>query len=406
MGRSVSRVSRVLMAGPLAPFADAYGLELRKRGYTALTSVNLLRQVARLSRWVEASGLTVGELTSERIDEFLVVQRAGGRHRAGWSRPGLLCLLDVLGGLGVLQPVTTARVDSPSEVLLASFERYLLRERALTAGTVHGYVAHARRFLDGLSPGSDLAGVSAAQVTASVLRHASVGSVSAAQNFVAGLRAFLRFCFLDGLVDVDLSQATLSVTGRRRSSLPRGISKTHARALLAGCDRRTAIGRRDYAMILILLRLGLRAGETSRLRLDDLDWRAGELVVRGKGAREDRLPLPADVGEAVAGYLKRGRPRSQRRELFLGARAPFTPVASGTVRSTVRRACRRAGVAEIGAHRLRHTAACQMITAQVSLVHIAGVLRHESLQSTALYARLDLDQLRRVAAPWPGGGSR
>jgi integrase/recombinase XerD len=406
MGRPVSRVSRVLMAGPLAPFAVAYGLELRKCGYTPLTSVNQLRQVARLSRWVEASGLTVGELTSERVEEFLTVQRAGGRHRAGWSRPGLLCLLDVLSGLGVLRPVTTARVDSPSEVVLASFERYLLRERALTAGTVRGYVYHARRFLDGLPPGSDLAGVSAAQVTASVLRHASAGSVSAAQNFVAGLRAFLRFCFLDGLVDADLSQATLSATGRRRSSLPRGISKTDARALLAGCDRRSAIGRRDYAMILILLRLGLRADETSRLRLDDLDWRAGELVVRGKGAREDRLPLPADVGEAITAYLQRGRPRSQRRELFLGARAPFTPVASGTVRSTVRRACRRAGVAEFGAHRLRHTAACQMIAAQVPLVQIAVVLRHESLQSTALYARLDLDQLRRVAAPWPGGGSR
>lgn len=406
MGRPVSRVCRVLMAGPLAPFAVAYGLELTKRGYTPLTSVNQLRQVARLSRWVEASGLTVGELTSQRIDEFLAVQRAGGRHRAGWSRPGLLCLLDVLGGLGVLEPATTALVGSPTEVLLASFERYLLSERALTAGTVRGYVTHARRFLDGRPPGGDLTGVSAAEVTASVLRYASAGSVSAAQNFVAGLRAFLRFCFLEALVEVDLSQATLSVTGRRRSSLPRGISKMDARALLDGCDRRTAVGRRDYAVIVVLLRLGLRAGETSRLRLDDLDWRAGELVVRGKGAREDRLPLPADVGAAIAAYLKRGRPRSDRRELFLGARAPFAPIASGTVRSTVRRACRRAGVAEIGAHRLRHTAACQMIAAHVPLVQIAGVLRHASLQSTALYARVDLDQLRRVAAPWPTGGSR
>jgi integrase/recombinase XerD len=406
MGRPVSRVSRVLMAGPLASYAGAYERELGKRGYTRLTSVNLLRQMARLSRWVEANGLAVGELTSERIDQFLASQKAAGRHRASWSRPALVCLLDVLSGLGVLRPVTAARVNSPSEVLLASFERYLLSERALTAGTVRGYVTHARRFLDGLPPGSDLAGVSAAKVTASVLRHASMGSVSAAQNFVAGLRAFLRFCFLDGLVDVDLSQATLSVTGRRRSSLPRGISKTHVRALLDGCDRRTAIGRRDYAMIVVLLRLGLRAGETSRLRLDDLDWRAGELVVRGKGAREDPLPPPADVGEAIAAYLRRGRPRTDRRELFLGARAPFTPIASGTVRSTVRRACRRGGVAEVGAHRLRHTAACQMVAARVPLVQIAGVLRHESLQSTALYARLDLDQLRRVAAPWPAGGSR
>lgn len=406
MGRPVSRVSKVLMVGPLASYAEAYERELSRRGYTRRTRVNLLRQMVRLSRWVGANGLAVGELTGERIDQFLASQKATGRHRASWSRPALVCLLEVLSGLGALRPATAAQVDSPAEVLLASFERYLLSERGLTAGTVRGYVAHARRFLDALPSGGDLSGVSPAEVTASVLRQASRGSVSAAQNFVAGLRAFLRFCFLDGLVDVDLSQATLSVTGRRRSFLPRGITKTDARALLDSCDRRTAVGRRDYAMIIMLLRLGLRAGETSRLRLDDLDWRAGELVVRGKGAREDRLPLPADVGEAVAAYLKRGRPRSERRELFLGARAPFAPIASGTVRSTVRRACRRAGVAEIGAHRLRHTAACQMVAAQVPLVQIAGVLRHESLQSTALYARVDLDQLRRVAAPWPVGGAR
>ena len=406
MVRPVSRVSRVLMVGPLASYAEAYEAELRGRGYTRRTRVNLLRQVVRLSRWVEANGVGVGELTGERIDEFLAFQKATGRHRASWSRPALVCLLEVLGGLGVLRPATTARVDSPTELLLTSFQRYLLGERALAAGTARGYVSHARRFLDGLAPSSDLVGVSAAQVTAAVLRHASAGSVSAAQNFVAGLRAFLRFCFLEGFVDTDLSQATLSVTGRRRSSLPRGISKMDAQALLDGCDRRTATGRRDYAVIIILLRLGLRAGETSRLCLDDLHWRAGELVVRGKGAREDRLPLPADVGEALAAYLKRGRPRSDRRELFLRARAPYTPIASDTVRSTVRRACRRAGVAEIGAHRLRHTVACQMIAAQVPLLQIAAVLRHESLQSTALYARLDVEQLRKVAAPWPTGGSR
>jgi len=394
------------MTGPLAPFAVAYGLELKKRGYTPLTSVNQLRQVARLSRWVEASALTVGELASERIDEFLAVQRAGGHHRAAWSRPGLLCLLDVLAGLGVVVAEEPARAASPTDVLLASFERYLLTERGLVAGTVRGYVRHARRFVDGLSPSGGLARLTAAEVTAAVLRESAAVSVSAAQFFVAGLRSFLRFCFLDGLVEADLSQAALSATGRRRSSLPRGISKADARALLDCCDRRSALGRRDYAVIIMLLRLGLRASETAGLRLDDIDWRAGELVVRGKGARVDRLPLPVDVGEAIAAYLKRGRPTSDRREVFLQARAPFRPIASGTVSSTVRRACRRAGVAEVGSHRLRHTAACEMVQAQVPLVQIAEVLRHQSLQSTAIYARVDLNQLRLLAAPWPAGPQR
>jgi integrase len=260
--------------------------------------------------------------------------------------------------------------------------------------------------LDGLGSIEVLADVAAAQVTEAVLERSAAVSVSTTQNYVASLRAFLRFCFLEGLVDSDLSEAALAITGRRRSSLPRGIAKQEAEALLSSCDRRTAIGRRDYALILTLLRLGLRRGEVAGLSLDDIDWRAGELIVVGKGGRRDRLPLPTDVGEAIAGYLQRGRPRIDRREIFLRARAPFEPIAAGTVASTVRRACRRAGVAEVGAHRLRHTVACEMVAAQVPLPQIAQVLRHQSLQSTAIYARVDLEALRGLAQPWPGEGPR
>jgi integrase len=188
--------------------------------------------------------------------------------------------------------------------------------------------------------------------------------------------------------------------------LPRGISRADARALLDSCDRRRALGRRDYALLLVLLRLGLRRGEVAGLTLDDIDWRAGELVVHGKGGREDRLPLPADVGAAIAAYLRRGRPASARRELFLQARAPYAPIAAGTVAWTVRRACRRAAIPEVGSHRLRHTMACEMVGAGVPLVRIGQVLRHRSLQSTAIYARVDVDQLRQLAAPWPGGQLR
>lgn len=402
MSRPASRVSRVVMCGPLAPFADACKNELRERGYTPLTTVNQLRQVARLSRWLEANGLAAAELTGERIDEFLTVQRANGRHHGQWSRPGLRCLLEVLREQGVVAAAEPPRAGSPTEVLLASFERHLLEERALAPGTARGYVQHASRFLGGLAPGG-LGDVTAKVVGEALLGESAAVSVSATQNFVAGLRSFLRFCFLTGLVEVDLSQAALPATGRRRSVLPRGISQADAEALLASCDRRSALGRRDYAMIVTLLRLGLRASELAGLRLDDIDWRAGELVVHGKRARQDRLPLPADVGQAIASYLKRGRGRSGDREVFLRARAPFAPIASGTVSSTVRRACRRARIAEIGAHRLRHTAACDMVSTGVPLVQIAQVLRHHSLQSTALYARVDIDQLREVAPAWPEG---
>lgn len=394
------------MTGPLAPFADAYRAELQQRGYTPLTIVTELRQVGRVSRWLAVSGLTAADLSGERVEQFLAVQRAGGSHRASWSRPGLVCLLDVLRGLGVLAAEEPARAGSPTDVLLACFERYLLSERGLAAGTVRGYVAHARRFLDGLSTDDGLGGLTAGEVTGAVLRESAAVSVGATQFFVCGLRSFLRFCFIEGLLEADLSQAALAVRSRRRSSLPRGISRAHAAALLGCCDRRSALGRRDYALIITLLRLGLRASEVAALTLDDIDWRSAELVVRGKGGREDRLPLPADVGAAIAAYLRRGRPSSSRREVFLRARAPICPIAPGTVSTTVRRACERAGVPAVGAHRLRHTVACEMVSAHVPLVQIGQVLRHRSLQSTAIYARVDLDQLRLLAAPWPGGAQR
>ena len=406
MAGAASRISRVRVTGRLAPFAEEYRRELRERGYTERSAVNELRQVARFSGWLQASRLSVSELGPGRVEEFLGWQRAVGRHRSQWSRPGLVCLLDVLRELGVPAAGQPAQADSPAEVLLAGFGRYLTAERGLAAGTVRGYVSHARQFLDGLPAGAGLAGLRAKDVTEAVLRRSAAVSVSATQFFVAGLRSFLRFCFIEGQVPVDLSQAALPVTGRRRSPLPRGITRADARALLGGCDRRSALGRRDYAMLVTLLRLGLRAGEVARLRLDDIDWRAAELVVRGKGAREDRLPLPAEVGQAIACYLRRGRPASGRREVFLQARAPFGAIAPGTVSSTVRRACRRAGVAEVGAHRLRHTVACEMVAAGVPLTDIAQVLRHHSLQTTALYGRVDLDRLRALAAPWPGSVQR
>ena len=364
-----SRVSRVLMTGPLAAFADVYAAELKERVYTSLTIVNELRQVGRLSRWLDAGGLGAADLCGERVEEFLAWQRAGGSHRAGWSRPGLVCLLDLLRKLGVVAAEPPARRSSATDLLLGSFERYLLIERGLAAGTACGYASHARRFLDGRAAGDELARVTAAEVTGAVLARAVSGvSVSATQFFVSGLRAFLRYCFVEGLLEVDLSPGALAVTGRRRSSLPKAISHTDAQALLESCDRHSALGRRDYALIILLVRLGLRRGEVAPLTLDDIDWRAGELVVHGKGARQDRLPLPADVGAAIAAYLRHGRPASAHRELFLSARAPCAPIAAGTVASTVRRACRRAGIAEVGSHRLRHTTACQMVGAPVRSV--------------------------------------
>ncbi len=233
-------------------------------------------------------------------------------------------------------------------------------------------------------------------------------SASASANttklFVTALRSFLRFSFLEGLTPVDLSPAAVAVAPRHRSSLPMGVDQETARALLRSCDRRQPKGRRDYAVLLTLLRLGLRAGEVASLRLEDIGWRGGEVVVHGKGRHEDRLPLPADVGGAVAAYLERGRQNGTvHREVFLRALAPIGPLGAGGISAIVRHACAAAGVPAVGAHRLRHSLACQLANAGVPLPAIAQVLRHRDIRTTTGYARVDIEGLRAVAQPWPGG---
>jgi site-specific recombinase XerD len=379
------------------------GARLRAAGYTPLTAVNVMRLMAHLSRWLSANGLGAADLTRGQVERYVAARRAEGRT-SGLSPRSLDPILGMLTDAGALTPEEPAGPVSEEERLLAAFERHLLCERALTGSTAAAYVAYARRFLAGRA-GRRLDGATAADVTSAVLAEAEAVSASSAQYFVVALRAFLRFCFLDGLVEADLAGAALAVTGRRRFPLPRGISRADARALLAACDRRRRTGRRDYAVLMLLLRLGLRAGEAAALTLEDIDWRTGEITVHGKGRRDERLPLPADVGEAIAGYLTRGRPVTGRREVFLRAVAPAGPLSRGGISFIVRRACRRAGVAEVGAHRLRHTAACEMAAAGAPLTEIGQVLRHQSLDSTANYARIGVAELRKLARPWPGGAA-
>ncbi len=401
MGRPASRVARVVVTGPLAPFAPVLKARLRDAGYTPLSTVVVMRLMAHLSRWLDASGVGVAGLGREQVERYLTARRAEGRT-SGFSPRSVDPILAVLTDAGALAPEPPAGPASEEERLLAAFERHLLGERALTGSTAAAYVAYARRFLAGRA-GCGLGGLTTADVTGAVLAEAEAVSSGSAQYFVVALRAFLRFCFLEGLVEADLAGAALAVTGRRRFPLPRGISRADARALLAACDRRCRAGRRDYAVLMLLLRLGLRAGEAAALTLEDIDWRAGVITVHGKGRRDERLPLPADVGQAIAGYLARGRVTG-RREVFLRSVAPAGPLGRGGISCIVRRACRRAGIAEVGAHRLRHTAACEMAAAGAPLTEIGQVLRHQSLESTANYARVSVAELRKLARPWPCGG--
>ena len=402
MAEPASRASRVLVSGPLAPFVAGFELKLAEAGYAPGSAVTQVRLLAHLSRWLSANHLEVIDLTDRRIDEFFEARRA---RNCTWcvSPEALQPLLALLSELNVLPASAPLVVGSAADVVLAEFHRYLLDERGLAATTACAYVYRARRFVDGCALGAQLAATTAGDVTRAVLMESATLSIGATQFFVAALRSFLRFCSMEGLIAADLSAAALPVTGRRPSSLPRGISSSDAKALLNSCDRGENVGRRDYAMIVMLLRLGLRATEVATLKLDDLDWRAAEVVVHGKGRRDGRLPLPVDVGEAIAAWLQHGRPKTTSREVFLSVQAPIMALGRGGVGAIVRSACVRAGVPQVGPHRLRHTMATEMVNIGVPLAEISQVLRHRSLSSTAIYARVDLEGLRRIARPWPGG---
>ncbi len=402
MAEPASRASRVLVSGPLAPFVAGFELKLAEAGYAPGSAVTQVRLLAHLSRWLSANHLEVIDLTDRRIDEFFEARRA---RNCTWcvSPEALQPLLALLSELNVLPASAPLVVGSAADVVLAEFHRYLLDERGLAATTACAYVYRARRFVDGCALGAQLAATTAGDVTRAVLMESATLSIGATQFFVAALRSFLRFCSMEGLIAADLSAAALPVTGRRPSSLPRGISSSDAKALLNSCDRGENVGRRDYAMIVMLLRLGLRATEVATLKLDDLDWRAAEVVVHGKGRRDGRLPLPVDVGEAIAAWLQHGRPKTTSREVFLSVQAPIMALGRGGVGAIVRSACVRAGVPQVGPHRLRHTMATEMVNIGVPLAEISQVLRHRSLSSTAIYARVDLEGLRRISRPWPGG---
>lgn len=406
MSKPKSKVITVRVVGPLEPYAEQFMMLLAARGYTPLTRVPRLQVMSHLSKWMASHQIGgVSELSAALVEDYLAQRRSGG-YAVFRTRASLAPLLEVLAAAGapLNEPDPTV---SEADALLDAYERFLLTERGLAASTTSAYVLRARRFLDWHGHGADLRAVDTAVVTSAVLGEADRVSAGSAQFFVVALRSFLRYCHLSGVIATDLSAASLPVTGRRHSTLPRGISAVQARSLLKACDRRTTAGRRDYAVILLLMRLGLRAHEVAALRLEDIDWRAGAITIHGKAGRLDQLPLPAEVGEAIAAYLCHARrPEVGLREVFVRSIAPRAGLSREAIGCLVRRASIRAGLDPLGPHRLRHGLACDMVAAGVPLDQIGQVLRHADATSTSIYARVDIDQLRTVARPWPTGGAR
>lgn len=388
--------------GRLGPFVDGYRASLLAAGYTPQTVRNMLKDFGRLGRWMDAEDVEVGALSVAGIESWLAAWRAADGYRVPTVR-ALRAMLDYLREVGVLGAEEPPLL-SPVEVLISEYREWLINDLGLAAMTVLRYETLARRFLSGRVTTTDELGV--AELDGAVVSRFLLGEcgrvcLGSAKGKVAELRCLLRFLHIRGYTPRSLAESVPGVAGWRETTIPPTMPQADIEALLAGCDRSTIDGARDYAILMLLARLGLRSVEIARLQLDDLDWRAGDLLVRGKARRDDRLPIPDDVGGALAGYLAL-RGRHDSRSVFLTLRAPTRPIRADLVGDVVQRHCRWSGVPHVGPHCLRHTLATQMLASGAALADISQVLRHSDLATTAIYAKVDLGRLRQVARPWPG----
>lgn len=386
--------------GPLAPWASDIAKRLKDLGYAAGSARNLLALVRRLSAFLDQRGLSANDVGPAVVERFCASIARRGRARL--TAATFAWLLEFLRDVGVEPSVTTTPPEPESDELIERYRRFMLDERGLTPETVVNYVRSLTSFLAEHSD-RPLDDIGLDTVSRFMTRQCDRLTPRGLERLATSLRSFFGFAQAEGLISAPLANAVPSAARWSVAGLPRGLTPTVVKALLASCDRATATGRRDYAMLVLLVRLGLRAAEVADLRLDDIDWRRGEIVVRGKGHTEERLPLPPDVGEAIATYLRDGRPRRPEREVFLRMSAPIRRLDPQSVSDRVRVAAERAGVGSFGAHRLRYTAGTEMLRAGASLTEVAQVLRHRRVATTAIYAKVDHSALRALAMPWPGG---
>ncbi|CAO3425094.1 site-specific integrase [Azospirillum doebereinerae] len=398
---------RRLYDGPLGVCIDAYAARLVGEGYRRSTAWRSLRLVGDFSRWLERHRLGAGDV-DERVAATFLAERAGCRRPQTSDRSTLNKLLVVLREAGVAAPPKPAEVNT-RERIFNDFAGYLARERGLVPRTIIRHWPPVRLFLQeaGVEVIGDFARLDQAAIIGFVERHARDHSPAAAKGLCWALRAFLRYLRRQGWTSIDLAGSVPTVRRWRQTSLPTYLSPEQIQQVLTGCDRETPTGRRDFAILMLLARLGLRANEVTTLTLDAIDWQFGQVLIDGKGRQRVAMPLPADVGAAIASYLRDGRPRSDSRRVFLRQDAPHVGFATAaSVFVVANAALTRAGIqgfAHMGAHLFRHSLATALLRSGASLTEIGQVLRHRDPDTTRLYAKVDIDTLRRLGAAWPGG---
>ena len=395
-----------LRVGPLAADIDGFATRLKSEGYARKSAKSKLWLVGHLSRWLEQQGLEIEALDEPGIDAFLLT-RGPGSVRQGDAKT-VRQLLAHLRASGRLPPVPSPADSSPIAQVVRRYERFLVGERGLSRATVEHYLPVIHTFLAERFATRTVAleTLTVQDVNQFIVRKSRRLSHSSAKLLVTALRSFLRHLYQRAEIPVDLASALLPVVSWRLSGVPKSLASEQVEAIIDSCDLSTAAGRRDRAALLLLARLGLRGGEVAAMTLDDLDWDAGVVFVSGKSQRREPLPLPREVGEALATYLRDGRPRCSTRRVFVRVRAPHRGFAGpAAVGDLVRRALARVGIdpPRKGSHLLRHSLATAMLRHGASLEEIGQILRHRHPETTQIYAKVDLEALRALAPTWPGG---
>lgn len=396
-----------LQAGPLSAHIDTFAQQLFDEGYALWTVKYAIRLLADLTTWMQQQGLTITDLAEQPVNTFFQNRYQTRRpHRDDGAI--LKKLLEHLRMARIISSPVKAMGEPADFSIVQLFRQYLVCQRNLAPSTIHHYLDTVVRFLNQrfgiMSP--NLEALCAQDVTDFMLQQARRYSTGQTQLIASGLRSFFRFLLQQALITNDLAQCVPTPARRRLSTLPKFINADDIERLLQSIDQTSSDGLRNYAILQLLARLGLRANEVATLALNDLDWEAGEIIVRGKGGRYDRLPLPYDVGQAIANYLHDGRPSCSTRRVFVRQRAPRRGFANGeAVGTIVRRALARAGLnpAHKGAHLLRHSLATRLLRNGASLTEIGELLRHRDLNTTQIYAKVDEFSLSKLALPWPGG---
>lgn len=398
---------RRMYAGPLGSQIDDFIELLQEQGYDRHSIRCKIRSVADFSRWLHRQEWALEDVDPDRVRRFLSYRKRSGRYDLG-DNAAVRQMIDLLRSKQIIPAVRSSSHWGEREQAEEDFRKHLLQGRGLSPVTLGCYQRHVSRFLrarfaDGPIRFDQL---TATDVTDFIQCNASGYSFSRGQQGVTALRAFLKHLLQRGMITIDLSASVPKLAYWSLAKLPAHLHADQVTQILESCDRTTVQDRRDFAILLLLARLGLRAGEVAALRLDDVNWEQGSLAIRGKGNRWARMPLPRDVGEAIIDYLANGRPACADRRIFLRAHAPQRGFCGATPISIVAsKALARARIdhSRGGAHIFRHSLATEMLRQGSSLAEIGDVLRHQHPDTTRIYAKVDLSALRELAMPWPGG---